>query len=95
MNVKRISSLLLSIAVTMLIGVFVTAVVAQEDAPQGEPPSFIERFDQNSDGVVTIEEFTGPEAHLIAWTATAMGPSTPTKRLKVRHTVHHRTPKRC
>lgn len=63
MNVKRISSLLLSIAVTMLIGMFVTAVVAQEDAPQGEPPSFIERFDQNGDGVVTIEEFTGPEAH--------------------------------
>lgn len=63
MNVRLVSSLLLSIAATMLIGIFATAVVAQEDDSKNEPSSFIERFDQNGDGVVTIEEFDGPEEH--------------------------------
>lgn len=61
MNEKLIPSLVLSIAGTMLIGVFATAVVAQEEGLRAKPPTFIERFDQNGDRLVTIDEFTGPE----------------------------------
>jgi Ca2+-binding EF-hand superfamily protein len=45
-----------TVALTMTIGISMTA------AHDGSS-DFIERFDQNGDGVITIEEFTGPERH--------------------------------
>ena len=61
MNAKQISYGLAASVFAMLIGICPFPAAAADDDSANETPRFIERFDQNDDGVVTIEEFPGPE----------------------------------
>ncbi len=61
MNFKPVSLFLPVIAFAMLIGICPATVIAQESGASDEPSPFIQRFDRNGDGLVSIDEFPGSE----------------------------------
>lgn len=63
MNVKNISSFLLIFAFAMLMGIWPALALAADSDSANESSLFIQRFDKNDDGVVSIDEFPGPERH--------------------------------
>lgn len=61
MNVKSISTFLAVFALAMLFGIWPALALAADSDSANESSLFIQRFDENGDGGVTIDEFPGSE----------------------------------